>query len=286
MQEERVVVGGGVALAVRRWEPAVGAPAGPAFLLVHGLASNARLWDAVAASLTVLGDSAVAVDLRGHGRSDKPDEGYDFATITQDLRGLLDALAIPRAIAVGQSWGADVVLELAVRFPQRVVGVACVDGGINDLGARFPDWDECARRLAPPPLAGRPANEIEAGIRARHPDWSEAAIEATLANFEVRGDGTVAPRLTYERHMRILRALWEHRPEEAWSRLRAPALVCPADTGDAGWSAEKRAAAERVQALHPGTRVRWFAGDHDIHAQHPDELAALLHTAVTDGFLS
>jgi len=45
------------------------------FVLVHGLASNARLWDGVARRLAGAGHSSAAVDLRGHGRSDKPDTG-------------------------------------------------------------------------------------------------------------------------------------------------------------------------------------------------------------------
>jgi hypothetical protein len=38
-------------------------------------------------------------------------------------------------------------------------------------------------------------------------------------------------------------------------------------------------------AAIPGARIRRFAGDHDIHAQHPDELASVMHDMTTDGFL-
>jgi pimeloyl-ACP methyl ester carboxylesterase len=283
MRVATIDVGSRVRLAIRGWDE-VPPPVGRPFLLVHGLASNARLWDGVAGGLAAMGHPTVAVDLRGHGQSSKPDEGYDFGSMAGDLRALVRAVGLRQPVLVGQSWGADVVVETAGRFPTLVAGVVCVDGGISDLGARFPDWDECARRLAPPPLAGTPAGAIEAGIRARHPEWSDLAIQGTLANFEVRPDGTVAPWLTFERHMRILRALWEHRPIDAWSRVGAPALVCPAAGGDAAWYAAKRRALGRVQAVHRATRVHWFPGDHDVHAEHPDELAALLHAAVVDGF--
>ena len=69
-------VTGGVHLHAHRWD-GTGRP----FVLVHGLASNARLWDGVAARLADAGHRVVAVDLRGHGRSDKPDDGYDIATV-------------------------------------------------------------------------------------------------------------------------------------------------------------------------------------------------------------
>ena len=58
--------------------------AGTPVLLVHGLASNARLWDGVASRLAADGHPVAAVDQRGHGQSDKPDGGYDFATLTED----------------------------------------------------------------------------------------------------------------------------------------------------------------------------------------------------------
>jgi pimeloyl-ACP methyl ester carboxylesterase len=179
------------------------------------------------------------------------------------------------------------VLELAARHPAAVRGVACVDGGLIELSRAFPDWGTCAEALAPPRLDGMPAVELEARIRAGHPDWSDAAIGATMANFEILPDGTVSPRLTRERHMRILRAMWEHSPWAALGSAAAPVLLCPADTGDAGWTAGKRAACERAVASRPGVAVRWFSpSDHDIHLQHPAELAGVLHDATLDGSLA
>jgi pimeloyl-ACP methyl ester carboxylesterase len=233
-----------VALHVRHWDGD-----GCAFLLVHGLASNARLWDGVAELLSARGHRVIAVDQRGHGLSDKPDDGFDYATLTADLVAVLDAFGVDIAVAVGQSWGANVVLELADRHPDRVRGVACVDGGMWNMADRLPDWDDAARVLAPPALEGMQFTEIADGIRRMHPDWPPAGIDGALANFEVRLDGTVAPRLTRARHMRILRHLWEHRPTEVRTRLAVPVAMIAARDHDA---------------------------DHDIHAQKPELVASLL----------
>jgi pimeloyl-ACP methyl ester carboxylesterase len=270
MQE--VVVSDKVALSVYRWdgERDDSVP----FLLVHGLASNLHLWDGVAEALAGKGLPVAAVDLRGHGRSAKPDAGYDFITMTDDLVAVLDALGFARAVVAGQSMGANLVLELAWRFLERVRGVACIDGGWIELGRRFPDWESCAAALAPPAFGGRPAAEIEVMLRQRHPDWPEAGIRGSLACFEHRPDGTVAPWLTAERHMALLRALWEHRPSTRYPEIEVPVLLVPA--GHTSPAGERPEQVEAAAAALPRGEVHWMTGDHDLHAQHPEAVADLL----------
>ena len=280
---ERHPVAPGVELAARRWRPADPAGSGPPFLLVHGLASNARTWDGVGTALAAAGREAVAIDLRGHGRSSKPDVGYDVTTVALDLAAAIDRLGLERPVVAGQSWGGNVVLELGARAPGRLRGVVGVDGGLIELRRRFGDWEACARELAPPRLAGRPLVELERRIRAWHPDWPESGIAGTLANFEVRPDGTIAPWLTFERHLTVLRGLWEHDPTALLRDYPLPLLIAIADGGD-DRASEKRASVERARALLPGLRVAAFPGaDHDIHAQRPAELASLLLAFPSEG---
>ncbi len=278
----RLPVDAGIGLSARRW-PATGGEQ-PPMLLVHGLASNARMWDGVGDALARLGHEVAAVDLRGHGQSEKPDSGYDFGTVTTDLRDVARGLGWERPVVVGQSWGGNVAVELAARAPGAVRGVAGIDGGAIDLRARFPTWEEAAERLRPPTLVGTPAADLEARFRAAHPDWPESGIRGMLANFEVRPDGTVAPWLTLPRHMAILRALWEQRPLETLAAVPVPTLLVGATGGDAAADATTRAALERARHVLRRGRVVEMAGDHDLHAQHPEAVARLLHEAVTDGF--
>jgi hypothetical protein len=49
-----------------------------------------------------------------------------------------------------------VAVELACRYPALTSGIACIDGALTDLQERFPEWDECARQLAPPRTTGLP----------------------------------------------------------------------------------------------------------------------------------
>jgi pimeloyl-ACP methyl ester carboxylesterase len=296
--DERIDLGNGFGLRVLRWEPAVaagegtthgGSGAAPAYLLVHGLASNARLWDGVAGQLVEAGRRCAAVDLRGHGQSDKTDSGYDFESISADLRRLIERLGpgFERPILVGQSWGANVVLDFAVRFPEQSRGIVLVDGGLTDLRAAFPTWDICWDRLAPPQLVGMPLTSIQGYFRSAHADWPEEGVEGSLGNFEVRPDQTIAPWLSRDHHQAILESMYGQRVADLWHLLRVPALIVPVDGGESDWTKSKRSGADAalaaVGAAGVPVRVRWFKGDHDIHAQHPAELANAILWAEREG---
>lgn len=272
-------------LHVRDWRPdsqSTGIP----FVLVHGLASNAQTWDGVARQLVDAGHRVVAVDQRGHGLSDKPDDGYDFDTVTDDLAFLVDALELDRPILIGQSWGGNVMLALGVRHPQLARGLGLVDGGTIDLQARpNGDWAQIKERLRPPPLAGTPYGLMHERIRMFHPDWSDEGVAGTLANFEKMDDGTIRPWLTLDRHMTILRGLWELRPADLYARVAAPLLICPARKAQD--SAQTLVTEREVAAAQnglPNVAVHWFdETDHDIHVHRPAELAKVFLHHVREG---
>lgn len=272
---------GGLRLHVRTWEGAK-----TPFILLHGMASNCRTWEAVARELAAAGHTVVTVDQRGHGLSDKPDGGYDWATVTGDLARLLDVLRLDAPILAGQSWGGNVVLDFAHRYPGQVHGLALVDGGtIEFQNEPEATWEWAAATLRPPNLAGMRADDLRARIAGANPEWSAEGIEATLGNFAILSDGTVRPQLTLERHMQTLRALWEHRPSRLYARVSAPVLLCPArDDHEGEWLARKRVWAEDAARALPTCRVVWFEKTaHDIHVHRPQELAALFLRELADG---
>jgi pimeloyl-ACP methyl ester carboxylesterase len=275
------IVDDGVMLSVIPWS--LEGPLAPV-VLVHGLASNARLWDGVGADLAGRGHPVVAIDQRGHGLSSKPDIGYDFGSITRDLERLIAGLGWTAPIVAGQSWGGNVVLDLAAHHPDLVSGLVLVDGGTIELSARFADWPTCEAALAPPPLTGTPAEQMRTWLEGNHPDWPEAGIDATMANMEVLGDGTVRPWLSRPHHMQILRHLWDHRPRTLYEMVRSPALLLmAADASNQRWMAGKRDEVAGAMNALPHARVHWIDGDHDLHAQHPGEVAELIHSYFTDG---
>lgn len=279
----------GLSLRILEWEPMT-TNEQPSIVLVHGLASNSLLWQGAATALAERGHRVVAIDQRGHGQSTKPESGYDMATVTRDLAALLEVLAsrgFDRPVVAGQSWGGNVVVELAHRHPDLTRGVIAVDGGFLELQAHFPNWEDCASALAPPNLLGTPATRMREYMRSAHADWPESGIEGQMGNFEVLNDGTIRPWLSFDRHLQVLRGLWEHRPSELFPAISIPVMFVPADHDHGVFAATKRHSVQRaIEALSRG-RVEWFHGaDHDLHAQHPERFADVVSAAIAEGFFS
>jgi pimeloyl-ACP methyl ester carboxylesterase len=280
--ERRVAVAPGVGLQV---EVRSGDAAAAPVVLVHGLASNLRLWDDVAERLHTAGHTVVAIDQRGHGRSDAPDTGYDLETAVADLLALIQTLGLERPLLAGQSWGGSVALELAWRHPATVRGIACVDGGVTDLSQSYPAWDDCLAKLTPPTLTHLTLAELETRIRAGVPHFSDRAVAAYLHCFRELSDGKIEPRLARSRHLKILRSLWEYRPSTRWATLKVPSLLLLAGSEDEARMATKRRA--EAAALAAGGKIRsvWFTpGHHDLHLESPERVADLLLHGLRDGF--
>jgi len=269
LRDESVTLLGGPRLALRRAE----GPRRP-FLLVHGLASNARLWDGVAIRLAAAGHEVVAVDLRGHGRSEQVTDGHDTATAADDLSAVCAAVGLvgERApVAAGQSWGGHVVLTLAARHG-GVAAAALVDGGWLSLKNGFTSFEECWEALAPPRFDGVRMADLLDRAADWHRDWPEEGRMGSLANFVELPDGTVQARLSRENHRSILRSLWEDDPAELYPRVDVPVLLAAAVPADLDPFDARPQVVAALRAL-PHAEVRWYVGaDHDLHAQRPDQL--------------
>ncbi len=95
------------------------AGSGPVILLIHGIGDNSTTWETVQAKLAQR-FTVIAVDLLGHGQSDKPRADYSIAAYANGMRDLLSVLDIERATVVGHSLGGGVAMQFAYQFPQLV----------------------------------------------------------------------------------------------------------------------------------------------------------------------
>ena len=277
---ERFVVvdeedGAPVSLSVRQRR---GTGTGRPFLLLHGLMSNARMWDEVADRLAGHGHDVHAVDLRGHGRSDAPAGGYDNATAARDLARACAGLGLTGALVAGHSWSGTLSLRLAVEEPALVAGLALVDGGWFDFDTPVSRmfWAHITEVFRRAQVGTSTPDAMREYLRFVHPGWSATSIEARLADYRLGADGLLVPRQSEEQLDSIVRSLRAEAPEQWLSRVAVPVLLMPnVPTALATYADEvRRRVAEAVEALARPT-VSWFQdADHHLHAEAPDRVAA------------
>lgn len=95
-------------------------------LFLHGFGGSARQW---AYQVEKFGerDRVIALDLRGHGSSQRPPGPYDVATLRDDVAAAARALSVRRPlILIGHSFGAALAVEFALRYPRMVDGLVLI----------------------------------------------------------------------------------------------------------------------------------------------------------------
>jgi pimeloyl-ACP methyl ester carboxylesterase len=242
-------------------------------LLVHGLASNALLWRPVAERLNAGGVDVAVVDLRGHGRSERPMHGHSTVQAGRDLGEVAAALGWSQAevVLAGQSWGGNVVLRAAAEGTWA--GALAVDGGWIHLGSRYPTFEQCWAELAPPGFGTRSPAAVVEMIGSMVSDWPDGALSAVLGNLEVV-DGRVSNRLTPEAHRAILHSLWLDDPTELYANIQGPVHLLVAGRST---SPDVDAAVQGI----PDATVSWHPqAHHDIHLQQPDVVTGLLRDVI------
>jgi pimeloyl-ACP methyl ester carboxylesterase len=121
----RVLTQGGVELRVAEAGPADGSPT----LLVHGWGASLYMWRRWFAPLAAVGRRAIAVDLPGHGLSDKPDQddAYRLEGLQGTVISLLDAEGLGTVDVVAQSMAGTIAIELALAAHSRIRRLALVN---------------------------------------------------------------------------------------------------------------------------------------------------------------
>jgi len=101
----------------------------PPVVLVHGLASDSTTWEYDIAPLAERGLRVIAVDLLGHGRSDKPPRSYLLDDFAAQLDAFFDAIELKSATLVGHSLGGAIGVHFGYYYPERVERLVLVSAG-------------------------------------------------------------------------------------------------------------------------------------------------------------
>jgi len=259
--QDRRVRAGGIELQIREYERAADAA-----VFLHFGGANLMAWQRI---VPFFQDRyrLVLVDLRGHGKSDKPETGYHIDEMARDVVTVMQHLKIERAHIVGSSMGAEVGLSMAANDPDKLISLVC-EGALYSEYGPYGIWDGseaefkehvagrlqkaqdiplvvypsvdalvCARRQALEPH-GWWNDDVEAMVRY---DWCETGEGACVAGWRNPG-----------RH-EYLRYYFGYRFEAYYGKVKCPVLMLP---GEDDWQDERaRAAMSGLCALTRQGRI-------------------------------
>jgi pimeloyl-ACP methyl ester carboxylesterase len=109
---------------------------GPAVVLLHGGLANSDYLSEQARAIAAAGYRGILVDSRGHGRSTRDQRPFGYDLMADDVLALLDHLKIDKAAIVGWSDGGTIGLDLAMRHPERVIGVFAFGAHVSPSGIK------------------------------------------------------------------------------------------------------------------------------------------------------
>lgn len=243
------------------------AGSGELVLLLHGITAGAVVWDPVLEELAPH-YRCVAVDQRGHGRSDKPAAGYGAADYVADVAGVLDVLGPARAV-VGHSLGARNAILAGAAMPGRVGAVVAVEyaAGIEP---------EVFARLRADRSGGDGLlvddDAVRAAVRARSGRLPPEAVERRLRHLYDAVDGGFVPRASAAAVDETLRGLDVDVAGALRGTTRPTLLVRGAES-----SFVSPAALATSLALRPGLRGAVVDdADHFVPEEAPHEVAVLV----------
>ncbi len=150
----------------------------PPLVLVHGITDDGLCWSPVAEALSGEYD-VIMVDLRGHGKSDAPEEGYDLVTMARELSGLITGLGLENPVVMGHSLGALTTIALASLTPDLPLAIILEDPPAF-WRVRPPSPEEADFRAGMHiwfnDLKRKTRDDLLEIARSENPVWSEAEL--------------------------------------------------------------------------------------------------------------
>lgn len=254
------------------------APAAPWLALANGLGST---WKAWRGQIDYLADHCRVVtwDYRGLYGSARPahhvDSAYGIDRHVADLWAVLDAEGADRAVLVGWSLGAQVVLEAYRRAPERVSGIVLINGTYGrpfDTLSPLPG----ARRVIPPALTALQHGQRLARTVVRYglghadlPRWAKR-----LGLFAEAPDERVLREITepfadldFDPYLRIVRGAGAHDAEPVLSTIAVPALII---AGDRDVFAPRELAYQMARRIPEAETLIVPGGTHFVPLEYPE----------------
>ena len=261
---------------------AAGSTADPIVLLLHGLASDATTWLPAIEALSSHRLRVLAVDLLGHGGSDKPELPYSVALFADLVCDFLDALSLGAVTMAGHSLGGAVAMQVGYHHPERMARLVLVSSG--GLGKQVHPMLRFASLPGAGQLLGLAVNR-RTGTVLRSPRLHERLrlSPAQVVNLRRAGRNLVTPegRAAF---ITTLRAVIEPAGQRG-SMLEMNYLAAHVPTLIV-WSEHDhvipvRHAHDTHERL-PGSRLTLLPGSsHEPHRRHPVQFAEVVADFIT-----
>ncbi len=256
---------------------------GEPMLTLHGLASSANWYDTVAPHLQN-NFRVIAPDQRGHGQTTQAPSGYDWDSLASDAIGLLDQLGIEKAAVLGHSWGGNVAVNVAAKFPERTSSLIMIDGGFfSPMIMPGATWEQFQARLAPRDISGTRESYLNKMSVSLSMCWSDEIARILLTMVDEDENGQIHDILRPEHHAQVISAMWNDPASETWSDITCPTLIVPAgpmpERAGSEFAAMRRKMVEMANEAISDSQVHWVPETiHDIGWHKPKELAGIIQS--------
>ncbi|MEU5401143.1 alpha/beta hydrolase [Streptomyces sp. NPDC005963] len=238
----------------------------PGVLLLHGLMGRASHWASTARWLAER-HRAIALDQRGHGRSDKPTEGpYTREAYAADAEAAIEQLGVAPVVLIGHAMGALTAWQVATRRPELVKALIICDMRASALGAASQrEWDEWFRAW-PVPFAT--LADVRKWFGEDDPTMEQPSASRGEFYAEVMAERADGWRPVFSRRQMLKsREAWVH--DAHWEDLalvECPTLVVRGVDGKLG----RAEAQEMVRVLPQGQYAEVPDAGHLIHYDQPE----------------
>jgi pimeloyl-ACP methyl ester carboxylesterase len=237
-----------------------GSASGIPVVFLHGVTDSWRSFEPV---FEYLPDTLrlLALTQRGHGGSSKPDAGYGYRDMADDVRAFMDALALPAAVVVGHSMGSMVAQRFAADHPDRVAGLVLMGAFRTIQGnAILQDYWQTTVSALEDPIDDSVAREFQVSTLARDvpPGFLDMVVDESLK---------VPARVWKAAFTEFLNT-----PDFAHElqRVKAPVLIA---WGDRDEYADARNQELLAAALPAARRIVYKTAGHAFHWEDPGRFA-------------
>jgi len=245
---------------------------GDPLILIHGFGAGLWIWEKVIDPLSA-SFKVYALDLIGHGFSDRPKIAYRPVTYVHFLKNFMDAVEIEKATLIGNSMGGGVAWAMAIQFPERVKRIVLINSVPPDVLGRvrnktfkalaFIEWIPLLPYLV---IAGRDRDSIKEVLQECVDDLKKITPEIVDRQYQISNiKGTtwvLSSTLNHAREALQLKA--------SLSKLSLPTLLVWGDKDllfpmDVGEDLHRSIPGSRLQVIHGSGHIPMWETPDEVY---------------------